>query len=195
MGLLIINGGLLVLAVALYRYGQHRVHEPDHLPLHAVAMPDLSAVASAPTPGVDVTAIREEALFYSRRTFYHPPAPSQVVPALEYELAGTMTLPKGMRVAFVKKKSDQTNRTLHEGNDFEGWRVESIDSGHLVLARGDQRSELKSVSPQATPGLLRGTVRPQVVQTGLRTLGSSSAFTVPLPQTSTTARTYRPPPP
>jgi hypothetical protein len=196
--LALLNATLLALTISIFRTGQQRVHEPDNVPVHSLAFPDLAVMNAPSAAGIDMTAMREEAVFYSRRTFYHPPAQSQAVSTPDYDLAGVMSLPKGKWLAFVKRRSDQSNRTLHEGDDLEGWRIESIGSGRILIAHGEQRSELKSATPQAPQGqgLVRAAVTARGVQSGPRTLGSSGASTYPLPppQTSTTTQTYQPPP-
>jgi hypothetical protein len=145
-------------------------------------------------PVVDVAKIRDNALFYSRRSFYEPPPPSQSIPSPEYDFAGSMDLPQGKRVAFVKAKSDHASRMLHLGDDLDGWRVDSIEATKVVLVRDDHRTELTSTAaPMA--GLIHGVSSPSAAQTGPHVLGSQAmSFALP-PRQQTTARTYRPPPP
>jgi hypothetical protein len=190
-----LSGGLLVLLVIIVRWGEARVHAPEHLTARHLAQPDLTLFNAVASPNVDMTAIRDNAVFYAHRTFFQPPPPEQSVPVPEYDFAGSIGLPEGKRVAFVKKKSDKSNRTVHVGDDLDGWRVESIDAQRVVIVRDSQKIELKSASESPGSGLVHGTVKPYVAQSGMRTIGGAAAAVHP-PQTVThAARTYQPPPP
>ena len=186
--------GLLVLLVIIVRWGEARVRAPEHLTARHLAQPDLVLLNAVASPNIDVAAIRDNAVFYAHRTFFQPPPPGQSVPVPEYDFAGSIGLPQGKRVAFVKKKSDKSNRTVHVGDDLDGWRVESIDAQRVVIVRDSQKIELKSANESPGSGLVRGAVTPYVAQSGLRTIGGGTAAVHP-PQTVTHApRTYQPPP-
>jgi hypothetical protein len=187
--------GLFMLLIVIARWGQERVHAPEHLTARHLAQPDLALLNSVASPNIDVTAIRDNAVFYAHRTFFQPPPPGQGVPVPEYDFAGSVGLPQGKRVAFVKKKSDKSNRTVHVGDDLDGWRVESIDAQRVVIVRESQKMELKSANESAGSGLVRGTVTPYVAQSGMRTIGGSTATVHPPQTVSHAARTYQPPPP
>jgi hypothetical protein len=112
----------------------------------------------------------------------------------EYDFAGSIGLPQGNRVAFVKKKSDKSNRTVHIGDDLDGWRVESIDAQRVVIMRDSQKIELKSANESPGSGLVHSTVTPHVAQSGTRTIGGSAAVVHPAQLVSHAIRTYQPPP-
>jgi hypothetical protein len=194
--LVLLNVTLVALTLFVWSTGQDRIHQPDQIAARRLELPDLGALDVRPSPAVDLTAMREDAVFHSRRSFFHPPLPSQVIPAPEYDFAGTMSLPQGKRIAFVKKKSDRTNRTVHVGDDLDGWRVETIESTRVVVFREDQHYELKSNTAAPALGLVRGDAGQRIVESGIRVLGSRKAETFPLPHEAVTSvRTYRPPPP
>ena len=138
-----LSGGLLALLIIVLRWGEGRVQAPDRLTAHHLAPPDLALLNPVAPPTVDVAAIRDNAVFYAHRTFFQPPPPGQSTPVPDYEFAGSIGLPQGKKVAFVKKKSDKTNRTVHVGDDLDGWHVESIDAQRVVIVRDTQRVELK----------------------------------------------------
>jgi hypothetical protein len=98
-------------------------------------------------------------------------------------------------LAFVQKKSDKSNRTVHVGDDLDGWRVESIDAQRVVIVRDTQKMELKSANESPGSGLVHGTVTPYVAQSGLRTIGGATAPVHPPQAVTHAARTYQPPPP
>jgi hypothetical protein len=187
--------GLLALLIVILRWGEGRVRAPDHLIARHLAEPDLSLLNAVTSSNIDVTAIRDNAVFYAHRTFFQPPPPGQSIPAPEYDFAGSIGLPEGKRLAFVKKRSDKSNRTVHVGDDLDGWRVESIDAQRVVLVRDTQRMELKSAGESPGSGLVHGTVTPYVAQSGMRTIGGGTAATHPPQAVTHAARTYQPPPP
>lgn len=192
--LIAVNAGLTIGAVTIWRVGETRVHAVEHLAAHDVSLPDLTVLTPVRVSTIDIATIRDKAVFYSRRSFYEPPPPSQSIPSPEYDFAGSMDLPQGKRVAFVKAKVDHASRMLHLGDDLDGWRVDAIEPTRVVLVRDDRRAELTSAAPPEV-GLIHGPSVPQGAPAGPHVLGSQ-AMSYPLPaRPSTTARTYRPPPP
>lgn len=187
--------GLVALLMVVVRWGEERVHQPDHLAARPLAEPDVSLLNPTPAPNIDLVAVRDNAVFYTRRSYFQAPPPGQSVAVPEYEFAGSMGLPQGKRLAFVKRKSDKSNRTVHVGDDLDGWRVESIDAQRVVLVRDTQKIELKSANESTVSGLVHGTVTPYVAQSGLRTIGGGTAAPHSPPASTRAARTYQPPPP
>ncbi len=198
--LVLLNVGLSACIALLWNAGQARVAEPQRLNVPPLALPDLTVVDSVPMPSVDVTTIREQAAFYASRAFYRPPAAPVEMPAPQYEMAGTLRLTDGKRIAFVRGKADRASHTLHVGDDLEGWRVQAIEPERVVLQRSEQTAELRSGGATNSPGLIRGGMSaPRTVQTGIHVLGGGVAGS-PAPQIPTQggareARLYRPPPP
>jgi hypothetical protein len=194
--LCLLNIGLLILLVIAVRWGEGRVHAPEHLTARHLAESDLTLLDAVASPTIDVAAIRDNAVFYAHRTFFQPPPPGQSIPVPEYDFAGSIGLPQGKRVAFVKKKSDKSNRTVHVGDDLDGWRVDSIDAQQVVIVKDTQKIELKSASAFPGSGLVHGTATPYVAQSEMRTIGGGST-PAPHPAQAATreARTYQPPPP
>jgi hypothetical protein len=145
---------------------------------------------------VEVGTIRDQAVFYATRSFYQPPATPVEIPPPDYEMAGTLRLTDGKRIAFVRKKADRSSRTLHLGDDLEGWRVEAIEPDRIVIARNEQNAELRSNSVASASGLIRGSNSPRIAQTGVRVLSAtgSGASIGRAQSTSSEARIYHPPP-
>jgi hypothetical protein len=190
----ILSGGLLALLVLTWHWGQKRVHEPERLAVRNLASLDLSVLTSAPQSNIDVAAIRDNAVFHTQRTFYQPPPPSQTIAAPEYDFAGSMSLPQGKRVAYVKKKSDRSSRTVHVGDDLDGWQVELIDVSRVVVVRDSQRMEIKSAAVALDSGLVHGAANPHIAQSGMRVLGQGPVPLSPSPAQVSVARTFVPPP-
>jgi hypothetical protein len=193
ISLAFLNCGLVALLIFSWESGQRRVHELEALPPHNLSQTDLSALDPMPAQIPDLARIRDEAVFHNSRSFYRPPAPSQIIPPPDYELAGTMGVRDGKRVAVVKKRSDQTSRTIHVGDDLDGWRVQSIQAAKVVVIREDQHAEIAGKSVTSAPGLVPGGQSPHVAQSGIHTIGGQGSS--PLPATpSNEVRLYRPPP-
>jgi hypothetical protein len=191
----LLSGSLLMLLVVVFRWSEVRVHAPEHLAARHLAEPDLALLNAAAPPNIDVVAIRDNAVFYTHRAFFQPPPAEQNVPVPEYVFAGSIGLPQGRRLAFVQKKSDKSNRTVHVGDDLDGWRVDSIDAQGVVIVRDSQKMELKSANESPGSGLVHGVVTPYVAQSGMRTIGGGTTA-APQPRAVThAARTYQPPPP
>jgi hypothetical protein len=189
------SGSLSILLAFLWNNGQRSVHEPQNLPVHTLAAPDLTILSAPTPPSINVAAIRDQAVFHSRRSFYQPPLPLQIIPTPDYDLAGTMDLPQGKRIAFVKKKSDQSSRTLHIGDDLDGWHVQLIESSRVVVVRDEQTAELKGTDSPSSNGLVRGPAGPRVAQTGLRMPDAQGhAHSIAAKTAPIGARTYQPPP-
>jgi hypothetical protein len=194
VALTLLNGALAALVLLIWHVGQEAVQAPQHLPVRRLTSPDLSVLNAPPRRIVDTAAIQDNALFHSRRSFYQAPPPSQAVPRPDYEFAGTLRLPQGKRVAFVRKKSDQSTRTLHVDDDFDGWRVESIEGDRVVLKHEDERYELASAV--ANQGLVRAGAAARVAQSNLHILGTpATTRSAPSALSVESVRTYRPPPP
>lgn len=195
IALVLLNGGLLALVVFAWRDGQKRVREPADVVAASISPPDLKALQATRLQNIDIVAIRDQAVFHSRRLFYQPPPPSRVIPTPDYDLAGTMGLPQGRRVAFVKKKSDQSSRTLHVGDDLEGWHVQLIELTRVVMVRDAERCELKSGNGQSGVGLIRGAPIARVVNSATRVLDGRGAArsAASIPSASDQARIYQPP--
>jgi hypothetical protein len=197
--LVLLNVGLSACAALLWSKGQARVAEPERLNVPPLALPDLTVLDSVPMPSVDVTTIREQAAFYASRAFYRPPAAPAEIPMPQYEMAGTLRLADGKRIAFVRSKADRASRTLHVGDDLEGWRVQAIEPERIVLQRSEQTAELGSGRTTSTAGLIRGGMSvPRTAQTGIRVLGGgvagAAALQTPTQGGAREARLYRPPP-
>jgi hypothetical protein len=186
--------GLLVLLLIVLRWGEARVHAPEHVSARHLAEPDLSLLNPSAAANVDVTAIRDNAVFYAHRAFFQPPPPGESIPVPEYDFAGAMGLPQGKRLAFVKRKSDRSNRTVHVGDDLDGWHVESIDAQRVVIVKDGKKIELKSANESGGSGLVRGTVTPYVAESGLKAIAGNTTAAQPPQAASHAARTYQPPP-
>jgi hypothetical protein len=180
--LVLLNVALAVCVALLWNRGQQRVTEPARLNIPPLELPDLAALNSVPMPSVEVGTIREQAVFYASRAFYTPPVAAVSVPAPEYDISGTLRLPDGKRIAFVKKKADQSGRTLHIGDDLEGWRV------------SEQSVELRTAAGAGVSGLIRGQGTARTVQTGNRILGGAGTGAPQSTVQGREARLYRPPP-
>jgi hypothetical protein len=181
--------------VYLWKHGKDIVGEPERIAPHPIAPLDLSGLDAPTAKSVDFGAIRDSAVFYSRRTFYSPPVPSQVIPPPDYDFAGSMTLPQGRKVAFVKKKGEQINRAVHVGEDLDGWRVSSVGSNGIVVVRDDRQIELNGNATITPSGLIhKEAAMAPATPAGLKVLGAQGTASIAASAAIvTTARSFNPP--
>ena len=194
--LVILNLGLAATAGFLWKAGQKKIMEPVDLQVMPLPPLDLSALNSVPVPSVEVANIRDQAALYASRSFFQPPPVPVSVASPEYELAGTLRLADGKHIAFVTRKVDHGTRTLHLGDDLDGWQVAAIEPDRVNLANDQQFAELRPASKGAGQGLIRGAAAPAPAVTGIRVLGGGSSAVTPMTTGGSPggARVYRPPP-
>ena len=186
--LTLLNVGLSVLWVRVWSHGQARIREPERVEVSPLKLSDLSALDSNPMHSVEVATIRDQALFYATRSFYQPPAKPQELSPPNYELAGTMRLVAGTRLAFLKSRADQSSRTVHVGDELDGWTVRAVESDRVVLVQLEQTFELANVKTQHASGLIRTSRPVRSVQTGIRRLGGGIESTTPAPNPVASAK-------
>jgi len=197
VSLILISANLAVgsLAVWTWHRGQKQISEPADLMVSPLSLPDLAALNSTPMHAVEVSAIRDQAVFYSVRSFYQPAPANVEVPAPAYELAGTLKLPNGKHLAFLKNSADRHTRTVHPGDDLEGWRVQSIEPGRVMIQHGEQVADLSTQKSNTKVGLITTPLRLKPATAGSRVLGGSNSKVARLgaPDMSPQPRLFQPP--
>jgi hypothetical protein len=198
--LILLNVALCTVCVLTWKRGEIRIHEPETQAISNLPLPDLGALNSTPMPAVNVGLLTDQALFYSSRSFYKPAAPSVEIPPPAFELAGIMRLADGRRLAFVKGIADHTSRSVHTGDDLDGWKVQAVETDRVVLNHDEQISQLAGPQNGHSSGLIRGPSAPRVALTGIQVLsGSATEPRLERPQAVPSvafshARTFQPPP-
>jgi len=69
-----------------------------------------------------------------------PPPPLVADPGLM--LGGIMVM-HGVRKAYVFRKTDPFGTWVADGEDFMGWRIQTIDATGIALANGERKIDLK----------------------------------------------------
>lgn len=188
---------IATVVLQLWRTGQRHIQEPDHLVIVPPELPDISVLNSTPMRSVEVAAIRDHSIFHASRSFYEPPPPSMEIPPPTYEVAGTMKLTDGRRLAFVKQSADQGSRRIQVGDELEGWYVKSIEANRVILNHEEHFTELTVGSSVRSVGLLRGaSATPRVAHNATHVLTGTTIVTTHarLPEIALQPRTYQPPP-
>jgi hypothetical protein len=182
-------------AVWTWHQGQKQISEPADLIVSPLSLPDMAALNSTPMRAVEVSAIRDQAVFYSARSFYQPPPTHVEVPAPAYELAGTLKLPNGKHLAFVKNTADRRTRTVHPGDELDGWQIQAIESGHVTIQHDEQVADLSTQKSSLKTGLVAAPLRLKAAMTGSRVLGggNSKVARAGAPDTSPQPRLFQPP--
>jgi hypothetical protein len=194
--MIVLNAGLALLVVATWSRGQMRVTEPERLVVLPSTLPDLAPLNSTPMRSVEVETIRDQALFYTSRSFYQPPPRPVELPPPNYEFAGTLRLANGKRLAFLRSRADQTGHTVHVGDDLDGWKVQTVEPDKIVLRRDEQTLDLLGSKQVRSSGLVHGPTAAKTAQTGIRVLGSGAGGGVSAHTSgmSTQPRPFQPPP-
>lgn len=110
------------------------------------------AAAPIPARNVNYPGIAERPLFYPTRTPWtppppEPPPPAEVAPSAlaSYTLVGVV-LSSGQRTALVRAQ-DKKTVALSEGQEFEGWTLQSITEDHLHFAAGGSTFDMVRRKP------------------------------------------------
>lgn len=162
-----------------------------------------------PAPGATLASIREAPLFYASRHFYTPPQPSALPaapPKPDYKLVGTFVIPSKPTVALLANSSGIA-RKVKPGDDLEGWTVQVVESGRVVLQYQTLTFEISSNSKNGAAGIRMvpvsrtaqlATLGDASIPGGIRKLGGQGAERSPARGASSVAspplRFYRPPP-
>jgi hypothetical protein len=67
-------------------------------------------------------------------------------------------MPAKPALAVLKSRADGASRRVHPGDDLEGWQVESVKEGKVVLTQGTQHAEIAANTTR--PGLVAAGVTP-----------------------------------
>jgi hypothetical protein len=111
-----------------------------------------------PKAGADISGLRDKPLMYATRAVYVAP-PTQISvapPAPAYKLAGTLVMPsKPTRATLVPMAGGRSIR-VKPGDSLDGWTVQSVDMKRVILAFGEQRTELSRSSDAPAGRMIRG---------------------------------------
>lgn len=100
-------------------------------------------------------AIRDHALLHASREFFTPPTPVAVPatpPRPEYRLAGTFIIPRKPTVALLVNTSG-ASRKVRTGDELDGWIVQSVERGRVVLQFDSESMEITGSARAAAGGL------------------------------------------
>lgn len=159
---------LLLLALCLALAGVIYV-ELDRPPLEAVAKaapapPAEAAGTSRAGPGFSMPPLRRYSEVRERPLFSETRRPAiDAGPAIDprssaFNLVG-IVISAHERRALIEHGQPPHLERLSEGQDIDGWTVESIESDRVVLARADLRLEVKPKDGPAPPAVQQGQPR------------------------------------
>ena len=144
-------GVIMILMMPSDRFGS-----PEPVPEPAARRSGEPAVEPAAPRKADFPAIAAHPLFYPTRKPWippPPPAPPPPPPApvaapsslTSYTLVGVV-ISDSMRSALVKAQANKV-MTLSEGQEFEGWTLQSITPERLLFTAGDATYEMTDRKP------------------------------------------------
>lgn len=176
LSLLAINAGLLALVVWRLGSGNHTAR--------ILATPSRTVSLSTPALSVhasqsNLAAIADRPLFHvSRRYVVADPTPATPA-APNCRLVGTFMRPQQPGVALLNCPADGESKKVRPGDEFEGWRVKTVEVRRLVLQFGTHEIEIAKDAQPETAGFgmqrahLHAGSEPNA--RGLRVLGATDA--------------------
>lgn len=168
---------------------------------HAASVPPMTPDLSVKRPTMDVTAIKEKPLLHATRAYYvAPPQPAKPAapPLPDYRLAGVMHVPRKPTLATLVNNGTKAVVKVRVGETLDGWAVESVTLGKIVLRYDSQRVELNAGTSKPASGLQRTALARGSSNSGITILASASAASTTVSSEVTAyesqPRLYRPPP-
>jgi hypothetical protein len=150
-GLVSLNVGLAAIAASALLFGDAlapaRVDWRPPIATNGTAPP-------APKPIARYQQMLAHPIFFkTREPFVLPPpaplpppatraSPPPVVVDPGLMLGGIMVM-QGVRKAYVFRKSDPSGTWVTRGEDFMGWKIQTIDAAGIVLGNGERKIDLK----------------------------------------------------
>jgi hypothetical protein len=150
-GLVGLNVGLAAIAASALLFGDAPAPTPvDWTPPIAnngTAPPD-------PKPIARYVQTLAHPIFFKTRAPFVPPPPAPPPPATTRAspppvvtdpglmLGGIMVM-QGVRKAYVFRKTDPSGIWVAHGEDFMGWKIQTIDAAGIVLGNGERKIDLK----------------------------------------------------
>jgi hypothetical protein len=149
-GLVSLNAGLVSVA------GSTLLSDDASAPTPVGWTPPVGTVGGTP-PGTKPIALYRQTLarpiFFKTREPFVPPPPAPLPPVARPSpppvaadpglmLGGTVVM-RGVRRAYVFRKTDPSGTWVAPGEDFMGWKIQTIDATSIVLSNGERRIDLK----------------------------------------------------
>jgi len=154
----IVLTGLVGLNVGLAAIAASALLSDDAIaPTHVDWKPPIATDGTAPPDPKPIThylqTLAHPIFFKTREPFVPPPpappplpptrtSPPPVVADPGLMLGGIMVM-RGVRKAYVFRKTDPSGTWVAHGEDFMGWKVQTIDASGIVLGNGERKIDLK----------------------------------------------------
>ncbi len=195
---------LIVMGMLIYKIWQGtQVRGLLATPPRSFAVPQLDT--DAPVTTTHLASLQNEPLFYTSRHVYTPPPPSAAPatpPRPDYRLVGTFIIPAKPTVALLANTSG-ASRKVKAGDDLDGWTVQTVEGGRIVLQFDTTTVEISGTSKTIAAGIRSAPIsRPSqdMPVSGIRTIGnggpaasaSSAGYSTAI--SNSNSRLYRPPP-
>jgi hypothetical protein len=151
-GLLSLNVGLVAIAASALLSSDApapaRVDRTPPVATAGTAPPDNKPIARYPQ------TLAHPIFFKTREPFVPPPpappppppttrpSPPPVMADPSLTLGGIIMM-QGVRKAYVFRRTDPSGTWIANGEDFMGWRIQTIDAAGIVLRNGDRKIDLK----------------------------------------------------
>jgi hypothetical protein len=150
-GLVSLNIGLAAIA------GSAVLPDDARAPARVDWKPPIASAGTAlpdPKPIAAYLQTLAHPIFFKNRAPFVPPPPtpppapmmrpsqSQAVADPGIALGGIMVM-QGAHKAYLFRKTDPSGTWVADGEDFMGWRIQTIDAAGIVLTNGERKIDLK----------------------------------------------------
>jgi len=151
----------------------------------------------------DLTALRNNALFYAaRRSFVPPPAAEPTAPPRpDYRLVGTFIIPSKPPLALLAHDTEPVARKVRAGDTLDGWTVQAVERGRVIIQYQSESAEIVGAARATEGGLVAAPLtRAAPVASGTKALGNGVSSNRVREASAVAAsgngeaRLYRPPP-
>ena len=151
-GLVSLNVGLAAIAASAL------LSDDGPAPASVDWKPPIASAGTAPPDPKPIAGYLQtlaHPIFFKNRAPFVPPPPtppppppmmrpsqSQAVADPGVLLGGIMVM-QGARKAYLSRKTDPSGTWVADGEDFMGWRIQTIDAAGIVLTNGERKIDLK----------------------------------------------------
>jgi hypothetical protein len=158
-------GALLAVNALLIALIVQRVWQGTQVQILLSTAADPATVLLPPVFAADTVTnwapLQDRALFHASRRYYvPPPSVSTLVapPRPDYRLSGVMMFPGKLALALLLQNASGMTRKVKAGDELDGWRVQTVETGRLVLRYEQQTLEIVSPASSTGTGLWRTSI-------------------------------------
>jgi hypothetical protein len=149
-GLISLNAGLVAVA------GSALLSDDPAAPPPVGWTPPVGTISRAPNGTNPIAHYRQtlaRPIFFKTREPFVPPPPPRAAPVARISpppvvadpglMIGGVMMMQGVRRAYLYRKTDPSGTWVAYGEEFMGWKIQTIDATGIVLGNGERKIDLK----------------------------------------------------